>query len=117
MWYIWLYRLLTMAIIIVYVYIFMSFMLRNKNIEYDIKQTLSEKNQKTLETIKSCLNLLIAVVLIIAFNPFYKIKTTEFHKEIGFSAGIIILTTSTFTMISNLLIPTDLVESIHSLYL
>jgi hypothetical protein len=95
----------------------MSFILRDRNIAYDIKKTLSEKNQKTLETIKSCLNLLIAGVLIVAFNPFYKIKTTEFHKEIGFSAGIIILTTSTFTIISNILIPTDLVDSIHSLYL
>ena len=48
------------------------------------------------------LKLLIALLLVLLFNPLHSTgKFTEFHKNIAFSAGFLLLTSMTLTGIKN----------------
>ena len=53
------------------------------------------------------LKLLIALLLIVLFNPLHNIsKFNEFHKDVAFSAGFLLLTSMTLTGIRNQLTKT-----------
>ena len=55
-----------------------------------------------LEQVDYYLKLLIAVLLVLLFNPITGTKTfTKFHRDIAFSAGFFMLTTMTLTGIKN----------------
>jgi hypothetical protein len=83
MWHIYLYRFLNLALVILTVTGYFS---------------LSNKEQKDrkelLLTIHRIIVIFLGTTLFIVFNPIYKIKTTSFHREIGFSSGIFIITSS-----------------------
>ena len=54
-----------------------------------------DKSYKYLDILNEIYGIFIGIVLIYYFNPYNKEKLNEFHKKIAFSAGIlIVLTTS-----------------------
>ena len=58
------------------------------------------KSYKYLDILNEIYAIFVGIVLIYYFNPYNKEKLNEFHKKIAFSAGIlIILTTSISALI------------------
>ena len=59
-----------------------------------------DKTHKYLDILNEIYAIFVGIVLIYYFNPYHKEKLNEFHKKIAFSAGIlIILTTSISALI------------------
>ena len=52
-----------------------------------------------LDQLHSYIKLYISLFLIIRFNPLRKLEFSELDKEISFSAGVFLLTTTTITEI------------------
>ena len=62
-----------------------------------------DKSNEYLDKLNEIYGIFIGIVLIYYFNPYNKGKLNEFHKRIAFSAGIlIILTTSISTLIKDI---------------
>ena len=60
-----------------------------------------------LDQVDYFLKLLIAVLLVLFFNPIFGVKTfTTFHRNIAFSAGFFLLTTITLSGVKNLFVDT-----------
>jgi hypothetical protein len=47
------------------------------------------------------IRIIISFVLIFYFNPFYKLKFTQFHKDIAFDAGVILFLSISLTSFIN----------------
>ena len=52
-----------------------------------------------LDVLDKVYTIFIAIALIYFFNPWYKKQPNEFHKKIAFSAGILLLFTSSISAI------------------
>ena len=52
---------------------------------------LYKKEPKSLLYVHTIYRIYIAFLIIIIFNPFYKINISEFHRKIAFSAGLNLL--------------------------
>lgn len=93
-----LYYYLTYAIYILYVVIF--FGLWNSAPEY-------------MEIFNYFIRTLIALVLLYSFNPFSKTKLTKFHKDVAFSAGILILLSLSLNSLHNYIVGLTKLVYIH----
>lgn len=76
------YTLLTYSIYILYVAIYLG--VWNTAPEY-------------LQDVNYYLKVFIGTMLAITFNPFYTFKSSSIHRNISFSAGILLLTSTTLT--------------------
>ena len=56
-----------------------------------------EKTHKYLDVLNEIYAIFIGIVLMYYFNPYHKEKLNEFHKKIAFSAGILIILTSSIS--------------------
>jgi len=93
-WYIFLYRLLNLLTIITFILGF--FALPNKD---------NKERIEIMEDVHKIIIIFLGLTLLIVFNPFYKIKQTDFHKEIAFSSGIFIITSSSLFFIIDKILP------------
>jgi len=63
---------------------------------------LWNKAPEYLYDINYLLKVFVALLLIYFFNPLHKLQTFgKFHRDIAFSAGVFLLTTSTLTAIKS----------------
>jgi len=68
-----------------------------------------------LDQVDYFLKLLIAVLLVLFFNPIFGVKTfTTFHRNIAFSAGFFLLTTMTLAGFKHLFV--DAYDKIHDTF-
>ena len=58
-----------------------------------------DKSYKYLDILNEIYGIFIGIVLIYYFNPYNKEKLNEFHKKIAFSAGILIILTTSISAI------------------
>lgn len=76
------YYLLNLSFVLLYVLYYANFL---------------DKSYKYLEILNEIYAIFIGIVLIYYFNPYHKEKMTEFHKKLAFSAGFLIILTSSIS--------------------
>uniref|UniRef100_A0A6C0KEL4 Uncharacterized protein n=1 Tax=viral metagenome TaxID=1070528 RepID=A0A6C0KEL4_9ZZZZ len=54
-----------------------------------------------LDDVQFFLKVIISVILIYYYNPLYKQNITNFHKDVAFDAGIMLLLSTSLTAILN----------------
>tara|TARA_B100001287_G_C22351535_1_gene375399 strand:+ start:196 stop:531 length:336 start_codon:yes stop_codon:yes gene_type:complete len=60
-----------------------------------------DTTHKYLDILNEIYAIFIGIVLMYYFNPYHKEKLNEFHKKIAFSAGILIILTSSISALMN----------------
>ena len=60
-----------------------------------------DKTHKYLDILNEIYAIFVGIVLMYYFNPYHKEKLNEFHKKIAFSAGILIILTSSISALIN----------------
>ena len=80
-WYIILYRVLLVLLYLFYVMTFLN---------------IGDKSPKYAEDLNNYVRIFIGSVLLVVFNPVFPLQITGFYKEIAFSAGIFLLTSTAF---------------------
>lgn len=80
------YRTLTYSIYIIYVLLFLG--IWNSAPEY-------------LDDLNYYLKIFVSLVLLYTFNPLYNIKFDKIHKDIAFSAGILLIASTSLKAFQN----------------
>ena len=57
----------------------------------------SDKTHKYLDILNEIYAIFVGIVLMYYFNPYHKEKLNKFHKKLAFSAGILIILTSSIS--------------------
>lgn len=56
-----------------------------------------DKAPEYYESLNYYLKIYVSIILIYFFNPFFKQEMNKFHRDVAFSAGIFLLTTTSIT--------------------
>lgn len=54
-----------------------------------------------LDDLNYYLKIFVGIVLVITFNPFIRFRPSSIHRNISFSAGLLLLTSTTLSAFSN----------------
>jgi hypothetical protein len=93
-WHIIVYRILNLLLVITFI---LGFFALPKNDNKD--------REEIMDIVHRVIIIFLGLTLTMVFNPFYPVKLNPFYREIAFSSGVFILTTSSLFLVIDKILP------------